>query len=148
LSTLSLEDAEWDPDQLQMWTEFGARTPKLKSLSLVRNVMDGVGEWAPSKLWEQHLPDGFPNLESFIVDGYTVKPLSVVRMFARYKTDAEYRLKRFSVDNSLDWRLGRRERARFTKLIQELSAVPQNKVEWWDLSTDSFFHLNHEADES
>jgi hypothetical protein len=140
LSTLVLNNAEWHPSQLQRWTEFGARVPYLKELSIIKS--DGMPQWAQSKLWEEHVPGGFPNLESFEVAGYIVRPRSVARMFARYKTGADYGLKRFRVKD-LNWRLlGPKELAGFTNLVEELSAVPQNNLEWSLSDHESYFRLN------
>ncbi len=98
LCSLVLRDARWDPTQLHKWTEFGARTPNLKELSILCYTRFHLPAYeAQPKLWEEHIPAGFPNLESFDVEGYTMGPLSVVRMFARYKAGAEYGLKRFRV---------------------------------------------------
>ncbi len=137
-----LEDAEWDPAQLHKWTEFDARAPNLKELSILRcNASEP--EWAQSKLWEEHIPAGFPNLESFEVAGYIVRPLSVVRMFARYQTNPDCALKTFSVKN-LNWRLlGQKELTAFKNFVQELSVQPQNKVDWSlsDRQNSSFFRL-------
>jgi hypothetical protein len=135
-----LQNAEWDPFQLERWTEFGARVPYLKELSILR--VGGVPRWAQSKLWEDHIPSGFPNLESFDVAGYVVRPRSIVRMFARYKTAADYGLKRFKVKD-LNWRLlFPKELSDFMDLVHDLSTQPQNQLEFSLSDRKSYFRLN------
>jgi hypothetical protein len=139
-----LRDARWDPTQLHKWTEFGARTPNLKELSILCYTRFHLPAYeAQPKLWEEHIPAGFLNLESFSVEGYIVKPLSVVRMFARYKAGAEYRLKRFSVKYSRKQGLvDQTELAALVNLVEELIADPQNRVEWSFSEGDaSYFSL-------
>ncbi len=57
LSTLVLKGAYWDPDQLQKWTEFGARTPNLKELSVLCYTRYHLPAYdAQPKLWQEHIP--------------------------------------------------------------------------------------------
>jgi hypothetical protein len=141
LNTLQLlRDVTWEADQLHKWTEFGARVPNLKELSILR---DGDAQWAQSKLWEENIPAGFPNLTTISISGYIVRPRSAVRMLAKYKTqDGVYKLERCNI-RQLNWRLlGQQEMDTFTNLVDELATQPHNTVEWALSQGASFLRLN------
>ena len=124
----------------EKWTEFGVHVPNVRHLSVARSS-EGEPVWAQSKLWEEHIPAGFPNLESFTVVGYLVRPTSVVKMFANFKRNGDLALKNVNLKH-LNWRLlGQRERATFITLMEELAADPERKVEWDFLEYASFFRM-------